>query len=237
MNKGAEFRASSLNERKEFYEKEFNVNKIKNWFKSNGMRIPQLCAVDAGTETGIIADKKLKNELLYFPFRNLIKKIKRYVPEDVYYCRNIYENPDKILRTMKFGNWKKQEIVFDIDADNIKCKCTKGKVCDKCINIALTWTKKMSKRLKKYFNKIKIVYSGRGFHIHIFDKSAFSLSFKKREEVVRKFSNFPIDPWVSMGYIDLIRMPYSLNGLVSRKVIPINEKFDRKSAIPRFLRY
>ncbi len=231
-----EFRASTLEERKEFYEKEFDINKVKRWFSSNNMKLPQLCALDAGTETRIIVNKKFKGKMLYFPFNELKKKIKQYIPEDVYYDRNFYDNPLSVLNGLKFNKWEKQELAFDIDADNIKCKCLKGeKLCDSCVKRAFELTKKMKTRLEKRFRDIKIVYSGRGFHLHVFDKSAFLLSVKEREELNKKFSRFPIDGWVSRGYIRLIRMPYSLNGLVSRKVIPIRDRFNKENAYPKFL--
>ncbi len=238
MKKELEFRPASLEERREFYENEFNLKEVKEWFKKNEIKLPQLCAVDAGTETGIIVNKKLREKMLYFPFKNLMRKIKEYIPEDVYYSRNFYSNPDKVLRTLRFLKWKKQELVFDIDSDNIVCVCKKGaKVCDFCVNETFIWAKKMKKELEMKFKKVIMVYSGRGFHLHILDGGAFSLTFNERKRLTRKFSKYPIDPWVSRGYIDLIRMPYSLNGLVSRKVIPLNRnsKFEKIKSHPRFL--
>ena len=47
------FRESTLNERKEFYEKEFKLKPMISWFKKNNLRFPQICAIDAGTETKI----------------------------------------------------------------------------------------------------------------------------------------------------------------------------------------
>ena len=54
----------------------------------------------------------------------------------------------------------------------------------------------------------------------------------------KKFRDYPIDPWVSRGFIRLIRMPYSLNGLVSRVVKPVQIKrgFNREASYPRFLK-
>src|SRR3989338_6437417 len=112
-----EFRKSTLNERKEFYEKEFSIAKVKAWFKKNNMPLPQLCAVDAGSESGIILDKKNKDKMLYFKFSELKGKIKKYLPEDIYYDRNRYKSPDKILKTLDFNNLKNrvsEELVFDI---------------------------------------------------------------------------------------------------------------------------
>mgnify|MGYP001591686980 FL=1 len=229
---------ASLAEREKFYEEEFDLEKVKKWFYSNGAKLPQLCSVDAGTETGIIIDKKLKGRMLYFPLNELKIKIKQYIPEDVYYDRNVYENPSKALRNLKFDNFIKQELAFDIDADNIKCKCPKGtKLCDNCIKSAFSWAKRMKKELEKDFRKVRIVYSGRGFHVHIFDKKAFLLNLKQRDVLNKKFAHYPIDPWVSRGHIRLIRMPYSLNGLVSRKVIPLknNLRFYKELSYPKFL--
>ena len=197
------FRHSTLSERKEFYEKEFSVSKIKKWFKSNNLPLPQLCALDPGSETKIILDKKLKNNLLYFSFNQLPRKIKQYIPEDVYYDRNIYKDYKKILKTLKFNNYISQELAFDVDADNIICDHPKNKsVCKKCLN-------KIYKAALKMKGEIN------------------DLGFKK----------FPIDPWVSRGYIRLIRMPYSLNSLVSRKTMPIKtKKFSSKTGVPKFLK-
>ncbi len=243
MKKRYEFRPSTLDERKKFYEKEFSLKRAKKWFKDNKIRVPQMCAIDAGGDTGIIIDKRLKGSMLYFSLSELEYKIKKYVPEDVYYDRNYYENYKKTLKNLNFRKWKEQELVFDIDADNIPCAHSKkNQVCKKCLTRAYFYTMKIKKILKGKLNfkKLRIVYSGRGFHIHIFDKKSFSLSLKERKKIVDRLEKFPIDPWVTRGYMYLIRMPFSLNGLVSRKVIPLNSKkisndFYKKS-IPEFLR-
>ena len=234
MKKNVEFRSASLAERQRYYEEEFNIDKVKEWFYSNGLKLPQLCAVDAGTETGIIIDKKFKGSLYYFPFRELKMKIKKYIPEDLYYDRNVYDNPGRVLRTLKFSDWKKQELVFDIDTNNLS---DSKKVNDELISKAFLWAKKMKKNFEKEFRKIEIVYSGAGFHAHVLDEKAFNLNIEEREELNRKFSKYPIDPWVSQGNIYLIRMPYSLNGLISRIVFPLGKsiKFDKKKTYPKFL--
>jgi len=236
MEKGKIFRASTLKEREEFYEKEFDLEIVIKWFREKGMKLPQLCAVDAGTETGIIVNKKMSGILFYFKFEELKEKIKKYVPEDIYYDRNIYTNPEEILDTLNFNNPISQELAFDIDADNLRCDCKNKNICDSCIDLAFEWAKKMKKELKREFKQVEIIYSGRGFHLHVFDKKAFLLNAKERELLNKKFSNFPIDKWVSGGYIRLIRLPYSLNGLVSRKVIPLKGlKFEKEKSYPGFL--
>jgi len=101
-------------------------------------------------------------------------------------------------------------------------------------------TAKLYEELKDEYKRVKVVFSGRGFHIHVLDKKAVKLSKKEREEIARKYSSYAIDEWVTNGEMRLIRLPYSLNGLVSRICLPLKIgevlKFDpRKMAIPSFL--
>ena len=234
------FRISALNERKEFYNKEFSIKKAKAWFKSNKINLPQICALDPGSETGIAVKKRLKGKMLYFPFNEMQKKIKQYYPEDLYYVRNQYRDSKEVLKTMKVNTFVSQELIFDVDADNIKCNHPKDQdACRKCLNKGFEEALKIKIDLRKTgFKKIIFVYSGRGIHVHVLDKKAFLLTKKQRRDLTKKFLKYPIDPWVSEGYIDLIRVPYSLNSLVSRKAIPINNKRElySKAAIPNFLR-
>mgnify|MGYP001613130410 CR=1 FL=1 len=230
-----EFRVSALEERREFYKKEFSLEKVKSWFK--GRKLPQLCAIDAGTDSKVLVDKKFKGNMFYFKFSELREKIKKYVPEDIYYHRSVYENPKKVLESLNFRSFKEQELAFDVDANNIKCKLhRKETACGVCIGKAFEWAKKLKAELEKDYKKVKLVYSGRGFHVHVFDKKANKLRIEEREELNRKFKNYPIDPWVSRGYIGLIRMPYTLNGMVSRIATPLaDDKIDIKKTIPKFM--
>ena len=59
------FKTATLAERESFYEKEFSIKKIKRWFNN---KKPQLCAIDAGTDTNIIKNKSWNNTLFYFYF-------------------------------------------------------------------------------------------------------------------------------------------------------------------------
>ncbi len=55
-------------------------------------------------------------------------------------------------------------------------------VCNSCLQKAWQETKAISSELKNRFNfrKIKIVYSGKGFHIHVQDKKADKLTKQER---------------------------------------------------------
>ncbi|HLC00033.1 MAG TPA: DNA primase, partial [Candidatus Bathyarchaeia archaeon] len=67
----------------------------------------------------------------------------------------------------------------------------------------------------------------------------------ERREIARvvKKKGFAIDEWVTVGEMRLIRLPYSLHGLVSRRVLPLEKgelpRFDPvtdERCTPRFLR-
>ena len=99
--------------------------------------------------------------------------------------------------------------------------------------------------LANRFSEVRAVYSGRGFHLHVLDQQAYLLSTQEREDLAQqvKKEGFHIDEWVTSGEMRLIRLPYSLNGLVSRIVLPLTkdelESFDAvhdERCLPKFLR-
>ena len=106
-------------------------------------------------------------------------------------------------------------------------------------------TIKLYEELEKTFSNMKIVYSGRGFHIHILDKQAYTLSYRQKQKLAKRLKQkgFLIDEWVTTGGMRLIRLPYSLHGMVSRIVLPIDaaelDGFDPLGdvrCLPKFLR-
>jgi len=237
-------RFSTLDERKEFYEKEFDVKKTFAWLPIK----PQILAVDMGSDTNIIKNKEKLNKMINIRANNVNQKLINYLPEDVYYDRNIYKDPELCMKKLCFlecpkcDNFVGQELAFDIDPENIPCDC-KSKYpnfCNKCLPKAIKSAVELADYLKKYFKNIKIVYSGRGAHVHVFDKKAYNLSVKEREELNKEVKHFHIDSWVSRGYIRLMRLPYSLNALVSRIVTPIEDKkfnpLTNKEILPAFLK-
>ncbi len=216
-------RISSLRERKEFYEKEFNEKKAKSWLNFVNRDVVVL---DLGSDSGIYKKgtrPRDKKSMLYFEKKKikqeLRKKLLSYLPEDAYYDRNIYDTKGKIIS---------QELIFDLDPENIECEnCANYKniysFCPDCFNEVKRQTAKLYKELSKKFRRLKIVYSGRGFHIHVIDKKAYIMSFKERKKLTKSLlkKGYAIDEWVSEGNIDLVRLPYSLHGLVSRIVTPL----------------
>lgn len=252
------FRPSTLKEREEFYRKEFDISKVRKYFKKK----PQFFAIDYGSETKITKDKsKIGKMIILKPknFNELKKELIKSLPEDVYYDRNCYKNPNKIIHALNIkkyilshkSNIASQELAFDIDPENIRCpNCTKRnrpltRICNYCVKKILNEGGELVKFLKKEFKfkNIELIYSGRGCHVIVKDKEAYLFSFQKRVNITRKLKKFHIDPWVSQGNIRLLRLPYSLNALVSRIAIPLKIKeigrfnpMNDKRVIPFFLR-
>lgn len=239
---------SSLKNREQFYKYEFDLAKVRAWFKKNRLQFPQLLAVDMGSETRIIKDKREKNKMINIRPSHLQKKFVHYLPEDVYYDRNTYKDPELMMKTLDFekvwqtDNLVGQELAFDIDPENIRCGCRKKTgICQVCMQKTVSSAIQLAELMKETFDRVGIVYSGRGMHVHVFDKAAFYLKIKERQELNLKAMKYHIDPWVSRGYIRLMRLPYSLNALVSRIVMPLTIKqaqaFDPWSStktMPRF---
>jgi DNA primase catalytic subunit len=243
-------RYATLEERKQFYTQEFSLPKVQSWLEQHRGKVkfaavigrhtkiyPEKYREDAST-TIIIDDYKGLDEVQAY--------LAEFLPEAVYYDRNIYDEND-----CKTG----QELAFDLDPENITCP-VHGTLADKIqrhqglsfCEIELDLVKEQAVSLYEYleaqFSNMKIVYSGRGFHIHVFDSEAYALSTKQRRQIARKVKEkgFKIDEWVTAGDMRLIRLPYSLHGLVSRVVVPVDkselETFDPiydKRCLPRFL--
>src|SRR5436190_1100930 len=95
--------------------------------------------------------------------------------------------------------------------------------------------------LARRWSRLRIVFSGRGFHVHVFDADAFRLSRKERGGIAASLARrYAIDEWVTSGEMRLIRLPLSLHGMVSRIVIPVPRRrlesfsYDDPRAVPRF---
>lgn len=243
-------RYATLEERKQFYTSEFNLQKIAEWFKDGLGRTK--FAVVIGRHTKIYPEKYKKDiatTIIIDEYKNLedLKlQILEFLPEAVYYDRNVYDEKDQ-----KIG----QELAFDLDPENITCPIH-GSLADKMkkqqglsfceLELQMVQREAMwlFDLLEDRFSNVRAVYSGRGFHLHVFDKQAYLLTTKERQEIAAlvKKEGFHIDEWVTAGEMRLIRLPYSLNGLVSRIALPLNKvelqtfsPVNDKRVLPRFL--
>jgi DNA primase catalytic subunit len=241
---------STLEERKQFYTAEFRLEEVAKWLEEREDKVK--FAVIIGRHTKIYPEKYREDTSTtiiideYQGLNEVRNQIIEFLPESAYYDRNVYDEND-----CKTG----QELAFDLDPENITCPIH-GSLADKMkrhqglsfCKLELEMVKEQAislfEHLEKQFSRMKVVYSGRGFHVHVFDREAYAFGGKKRREIARavKEKGFVIDEWVTAGEMRLIRLPYSLHGLVSRIVVPLEkselEKFDPihdKRCIPKFL--
>ena len=182
----------------------------------------------------------------YKNLEDLKQQILEFLPEAAYYDRSIYDEFD-----CKMG----QELAFDLDPENITCPIH-GTLADKMkrmqglsfCELELKMVKQEALGLYEFledrFSEIKAVYSGRGFHLHVLDPQTDQMNKQQREELSHqvKSAGFHIDEWVTSGEMRLIRLPWSLNGIVSRIVLPLTKKelesFDAvhdERCLPKFL--
>jgi DNA primase catalytic subunit len=243
-------RYATLEERKRFYTAEFSPAKVQEWLALLKGKVK--FAVVIGRHTKIYPEKYWEDAGTtiiideYTGLDEVRDYLVEFLPEAAYYDRNVYDS-----NYCKTG----QELAFDLDPENINCPIH-GTLADKMrrhqglgfCKLDLDLVKKQAlglyEHLEVQFSRMKIVYSGRGFHIHVFDDEAYALSTTQRRQLAQnvKEKGFKIDEWVTVGDMHLIRLPYSLHGLVSRVVVPVEkgelDRFDPvhdKRCLPKFL--
>lgn len=258
-------RPASLDERTEFYRREFDIKSIEKWFKGYP---PMVFAVIIGRYTQVFPREYARikdNTIIIHDYRDLsdlTDYILQYRPESVYYDRSLYKDRKSchLCGKKKPDCWScdgfiGQELAFDLDVENVYCPLhgePEARVraddyvsfCEYELRIIKERTIDLLEQLKSEYRKISVTYSGRGYHIHVRDRDALLMSKKERKELANQIGkDFPIDEWVTEGDSHLIRLPFSLNGLVSRIVLPLDEKqiqqFDpvmNGRCIPRFIR-
>jgi DNA primase catalytic subunit len=248
MPKG--MRVSTLEERKQFYTLEFRIDDVATWLRMRPGKTN--FAVIIGRHTKIFAEEyreDVDTTIIIEKYKDLYdvgQQILEFLPEAAYYDRNVYLDGKKAC----------QELAFDLDPENVTCpvhgsladKLKRGQGLGFCsieLDIVREQAMELFEFLEHGYSRLKIVYSGRGFHIHVFDQEAYELTEKKRRNIARdvKQRGFAIDEWVTAGEMRLIRLPYSLHGMVSRVVLPLDKnelsRFDPihdERCIPQFLR-
>ncbi len=224
-------RYATLEERQQFYTQEFDTKIVAEWL---GDRLHHTkFAVIMGRHTKIVLPQYLDDADTtiiiddYNDLSDLKAQIVDFLPEAVYYDRNLYDEGGEMLG---------QELAFDLDPENVTCP-VHGTLADKMarkqglsfceleLGIVQEQAIGLYEYLQRKFSNLQVTYSGRGFHVHVLDKDAYALSTEERLSLARdaKQQGFPIDEWVTSGEYRLIRLPYSLNGLVSRIVLPLKK--------------
>jgi DNA primase catalytic subunit len=179
-------RYTTLEERKQFYIDEFNLQAVAEWLKTKPDKT--WFAVIMGRHTKIYPQKyqqDVSTTIIIDQYRNLEdvqRQILDFLPEAVYYDRNIYGSNDE-----KMG----QELAFDLDPENITCpvhgtladKMAKNQglsFCEFELDMVKQETIRLYEHLAKAFSRLVVVYSGRGFHVHVLDKEIGRASCRER---------------------------------------------------------
>lgn len=237
-------RPATLADRRSFFASRMDYDAGLRWFA--GMPGERVFALIIGRHSGIYPRRfrSLKNvPLLVEDVRDppgLRPYLLKYLPEGVYYDRNAYASVDSFrgsgadyARPWRSRWFLGQELAFDLDPENLDCPIH-GDIdakmrrhqglsfCDWEFTEVRRQAANLHDILAKRWSDLFIVYSGRGFHIHVFDEEAFRLSKTQRARIASRFGRrYAIDEWVTSGEMRLIRMPYSLHGMVNRVVIPV----------------
>src|SRR2546422_918395 len=230
---------ASLAERRRFYRRSMDFRAAAKW-----MDVPEaerVYALILGRHSGIYPRRfrHLKNVPLIVDdardVRDLRPYLVKYLPEGVYYDRNVYTSLDAARKArLDYARaWRSpffvgQELAFDLDPENLDCPIhgdIEAKMrrhqglsfCDWEFEEVRRQAAALYDELSARWTRLKVVYSGRGFHVHVFDDEAFRLSRKERSRIATRIARrYAIDEWVTSGEMRLIRLPYSLHGMVSR---------------------
>ncbi len=223
-------RPATVDEREEFYRTAFPTEAVAALMERWERFVP---VVDIGTESTRYRPryKEYKGKLVriteFDDVDELREKIVAYAPEDLYYVTTD-EKPDRVEVNPR------QELVFDLDPEEAPCtQCERKRhyqdadvasytFCMDCLTNVASQTRHLYTVLENNFDDLQLVYSGRGFHIHVRDDDAFAMPREDRQELAARIAKeFPIDAKVTAGETDLIRLPGSLHGLVSRVATPV----------------
>lgn len=258
-------RAATLAERRRFYARELDVAAAERWFASfPGERV---FALILGRHSGVYPRRfrSLKNVPLLVEDARSVADLRpyllKYLPEGVYYDRNAYASvAEASRRRLDYAHaWRSrlflgQELAFDLDPENLDCPIHGGIIakmrrhqglsfCDWEFEETRLQAVELHDRLAREWSRLAAVYSGRGFHIHVLDRDAYALSRRERTSIVRRVGQgLALDEWVTTGEMRLIRLPFSLHGMVSRIVVPIPRgrletfRYNNARAIPGFAR-
>ena len=233
-------RPASLAERKKFYLREFNEAEAR---KAIGRH--KFIMLDTGVHSGLFLKRFGKEKIVLKDFPNLKKTLLKYLPEDVYYDRGLYKDKEVCWTCYKnfhgcfkcpFDNFLGQQLAFDLDPENVDCpfcgsledklkRHTMYSFCPFCFNEVRLDTIRVYEKLGgKGFKRMKIFYSGRGLHIVVDDEETAGMSVRERKELVKELDDYLIDEWVTAGSMRMLRLPYSLHGLVTRVAKPVSKK-------------
>jgi len=236
-------RPATVQERYEFYHQEFRTNLVREWFRGWTTPIVFAVVIERHTKIFPVEYRRERSRTILIDEYEGLRDLRRYCmefrPESVYYDRNIYRNWKQARRNQygieDLGKSIGQQLAFDIDPENFECpihgtlgeKLSKRQGLSFCrleLQLAQEHALELIDELSEYFGELRLVYSGRGFHVHVLDEDTFFWTRRQRLGLVRSLvrRGYLMDEWVAGGTMRLIRLPHSLNGLVSRLAIPLD---------------
>lgn len=258
-------RPASLTERRTFFRRSMDYRAASEWLASPAGE--RAYALILGRHSGIYVRRfrSLKNvPLLVEDARDpgdLRPYLVKYLPEGVYYDRNLYRSLDAArragidyVRPWRSRFFLGQELAFDLDPENLDCPIhgdIEAKMRRRQGLSFCDWEFKEVRRqavslcddLANDWSHLEVVYSGRGFHVHVLDESAYGLTKGERTRIARTYGRrYALDEWVTSGEMRLIRLPFSLHGMVSRVVLPVPRRdvedfsYDDPRVVPPFAR-
>ncbi|MDN5358325.1 MAG: hypothetical protein PWP76_168 [Candidatus Diapherotrites archaeon] len=230
----------TLEERRVFY-RSFDARNAFSWART--ISATPVFAINPGWYTRIATDRMLSlvrqgYRMVYLRnVRNpkaLRAKLLKYLPEGVYYWRNVVSDPEycygcplKFFRRRNLcercPNYLGQELMFDVDPERVTGK-RRDEVGPEEFPAVKDAVIRLYDALAEEFSRLRIVFSGRGFHIHVRDEDTFLYTIEERVELARRYASYGVDVPVTAGGVSLARLPYTLNGISGLVVLPVSRK-------------
>ncbi len=215
-----DFKEATLRDRHTFYKKEWSIDAVPD-FLLDSLQY---------REFGFDHDGNGPNDR-YRAF-DTMKKFEKFMkikaPYAAYSSISYYQEPKKRKE------WMKAELVFDIDAKDLKvrqCDCAQGELCEECLEDAKRLALTIIDTLKTSFSlkDIFLIYSGRGYHVRVLDEEALQIEDRSKMFDYVTASKVPADPLMLHGYPEVFRRMFvftfsRMNSVRSKKLLDNKEE-------------
>ena len=177
-------------ERRRYYREEWNVKDVPE-FISNSVNKREFGFDHMG--------RGPNDRYRVFRTMELLRKFLRYrAPFAAYSSVAFYDKPQRR------DGWIKSELVFDVDAKDIPLReCGCDGVCEICLNQAREIVCSLIDTLKDDLgiNDLHVIYSGRGYHLRIFDDPVMKMDSDVRGQIVQYIigAEIPRNEYASEG--------------------------------------
>jgi DNA primase small subunit len=168
------FEPATLDERRRYYREEWNIHDLPEFIKK-GLNQREFGFDHLG--------RGPNDRYRIFRDVDMLRKFLRYRSPFAAYCSVAFYNKPR-----KRGEWLKSELVFDVDAKDLPVRsCNCESVCEICLDEARQIVLLLLDTLQGDLglNDIHIIYSGRGYHIRIFDPEVMLFDSDVRSQVLK----------------------------------------------------